>query len=246
MVVIMTSYNYNNTLSEFPMLGNDTPMVLSASVIPTLTRHVAAKNMNRYIKQTPSLCVDTDSRKCRKTRLCNRWGTNNGCTFGAGCNYAHGVDDLNIVDCTYGAGCYKIKQGDDGGYINMTTMNPCCFKHPGEETKQFRERIRDTKATIFPTDFSTPNDRPIRLPTPMAPDRMDTRKDNWSDDVDDISHSLKRSFDDMNLSDQECITVPENKVVSVILKMVSEGVRDINIRVDYTPVDVPVDDPMKV
>jgi hypothetical protein len=81
--------------------------------------------------------------KNKKTKLCNK----NDCTNN-NCNFAHNIEELNIIDCKFNINCKQILN-IDGLIINKYKSNICKYKHPDENKEQFIKRINQVKSHIL-------------------------------------------------------------------------------------------------
>lgn len=78
-----------------------------------------------------------------KTRLCISFLKNEKCRHGSRCNFAHNVNELNIVKCVFGENCRNVQQRR-GIWVNKSAKI-CAFGHPGEEKNKdlFVKRISE-------------------------------------------------------------------------------------------------------
>lgn len=203
-------YNIDDYDSSFPTMRRDTsvPYPMQIDDYERTKRELGRVTFNGKFGSTDHL-------KTKKTRLCNRYDSPEGCPFGDNCNYAHGISDLNKRPCTYGNSCFKVCPvcDDDpsnnslGMYTNKDCNNICYFVHPGETDDGFTSRISKNKQGIL--------------------------KQQGDSSREHKKHINKRSFDQVDNAD-EYEVVNEKDVVNFIMSSIATGTDYIKIRVKYT------------
>jgi len=77
--------------------------------------------------------------KC--TRVCKSVIDGVDCKYGDKCQFAHSVEQLNVVSCGFGGRCRNVRKNRLSGWENTTGTRMCQFIHPGEVTSSFCQRI---------------------------------------------------------------------------------------------------------
>jgi hypothetical protein len=77
--------------------------------------------------------------KC--TRVCKSIIDGVDCKYGDKCQFAHSVEQLNVVACGFGAKCRNVRKNRLSGWENTKGVKMCQFIHPGEVTSSFCQRI---------------------------------------------------------------------------------------------------------
>lgn len=77
------------------------------------------------------------------TRLCVSFLKNEKCRHGSRCNFAHSVNELNVIKCVFGEKCRHV-ESINGKWVNKNARL-CAFGHPGEEKNKdlFVKRISE-------------------------------------------------------------------------------------------------------
>lgn len=111
-----------------------------------------------------SKLMDKDGMRERliKTRMCNSVGSGRVCPHGSRCRYAHSVEELRVAPCFFKDACRHVKKSGDG-YRNCSHRR-CTFLHPGEDMKNYCQRLNiPFKPVAKPVAIS-----PVIPPTPIT------------------------------------------------------------------------------
>jgi len=66
-----------------------------------------------------------------RNKMCKSVATNNPCSHGEKCRFAHNYDELVLSDCIFGTECKHVKRQSEGVYL-LLEGKYCNHKHPGE------------------------------------------------------------------------------------------------------------------
>ena len=91
--------------------------------------------------RTPMTTTSTAAVGQKCTRVCKSVIDGVDCKYGDKCQFAHSVEQLNVVACGFGARCRNVRKNRLSGWENTTGTRMCQFIHPGEVTSSFCQRI---------------------------------------------------------------------------------------------------------
>ena len=132
--------------------------------------------------------------KC--TRVCKSVIEGVNCKYGDKCQFAHSIEQLNVVACGFGGRCRNVRKNRLSGWENTNGVKMCQFIHPGEVTSSFCQRIGVKLPNAVKKEFINVSLLPVLASKPTtAPIVVFNKANPWNKveiEVEETAFKIKR------------------------------------------------------
>jgi hypothetical protein len=118
-----------------------------------------SSSIPRHDRTPMTASMATVGQKC--TRVCKSVIDGVDCKYGDKCQFAHSVEQLNVVACGFGGKCRNVRKNRLSAWENTNGTRMCQFIHPGEVTSSFCQRIGVKLPTAIKKEF-------VNAPLPVS------------------------------------------------------------------------------
>ena len=146
---------------KWKVVENVKKVIKEKTMVTDIMTSLFGKSSSIPRRETTPMTSNTAAVGQKCTRVCKSVIDGINCKYGDKCQFAHSIEQLNVVACGFGGRCRNVRKNRLLGWENTNGVRMCQFIHPGEVNSSFCQRIGVNLPTSIKKEFVN-----VSLPVP--------------------------------------------------------------------------------